>query len=103
MPRSKWKVSYTDAYLRDTVYTYLREVDMWSHQQGSSGKLINKPILKTLSRNANVMSFMVGLLIYVHNGRKFIPVRIKKSMVGRKLGEFSTTKRVVVHKKTKKK
>jgi small subunit ribosomal protein S19 len=34
---------------------------------------------------------MVGLIIMVHNGKIFNPVRISEDLVGKKLGEFSPT------------
>ena len=35
---------------------------------------------------------MVGHMIAVHNGMKFIPVYVSENMVGHKLGEFSATR-----------
>tara|TARA_B100000446_G_scaffold187118_1_gene215273 strand:- start:5670 stop:5810 length:141 start_codon:yes stop_codon:yes gene_type:complete len=46
---------------------------------------------------------MIGLIFYVHNGKKFVPIRIKSEMVGKKIGEFVPTRKILSHKKLKKK
>ena len=48
-----------------------------------------KLVQKTRSRNSTIVPEMVGHTIKVHNGKKFIPVRIQENMVGHKLGEVS--------------
>ena len=40
---------------------------------------------------------MVGFTIGVHNGRVHIPVYVVENMVGHRLGEFSLTKKFIVH------
>jgi len=57
------------------------------HQTGRRDKSI-----KTWSRASMIIPDMVGLTIMVHDGRKFVPVFIKESMVGHKLGEFAPTR-----------
>ncbi len=46
-------------------------------------------VIKTWSRCSTIIPKMVGKIIAVHNGREFIPVFIRDTMVGHKLGEFS--------------
>ncbi|MFQ5793759.1 MAG: 30S ribosomal protein S19 [Candidatus Bipolaricaulia bacterium] len=46
----------------------------------------------TWSRSSTVTPEMVGLTIRVHNGRTHVPVHIRESMVGHKLGEFAPTR-----------
>jgi small subunit ribosomal protein S19 len=58
---------------------------------------------KLWSRRSTILPFMVGLKLEIHNGKKFIPVFIKKEMIGHKLGEFSSTKKSAIYKKNKKK
>ena len=48
--------------------------------------------IKTWSRSSTVTPQMVGLVMSVHNGKKFIDVKIVENMVGHKLGEFSHTR-----------
>jgi len=43
---------------------------------------INKPI-KTHAREMVVLPEMVGLTIYVHDGKEFVPVENKPEMIGR--------------------
>jgi small subunit ribosomal protein S19 len=40
---------------------------------------------------------MVGFTFGVHNGKIHVPVYVVENMVGHKLGEFSPTKKFVVH------
>ncbi len=62
----------------------------------------NKP-LKTWSRRSTILPNMIGLTIYVHNGRSHIPVYITEEMVGHKLGEFSPTRTYKGHSLSSKK
>ena len=38
-------------------------------------------------------------VIFVHNGHKFVPVRIRENLIGFKFGQFALTKKRVFHKK----
>lgn len=58
--------------------------------------------VKTWSRSSSVSRIMLGFTIAVYNGKKFIPVIIKKKMIGHKLGEFSPTRTYSGHSKKKK-
>ena len=40
---------------------------------------------------------MVGLTIYVHNGKEFSEVKLTAEMIGHRLGEFAATRRQVKH------
>lgn len=54
-------------------------------------------VIKTWARSSTITPEMVGFKIGVHNGREHIPVTIVEDMVGHKLGEFSPTRKFVVH------
>lgn len=54
----------------------------------SSNVLIN-----TKARSVMIIPEWVGYKIGIHNGMKYIPILIKKDMIGYKLGEFSWTKK----------
>jgi len=54
-------------------------------------------IVKTWSREATITPEMVGFTFGVHNGKNFISVLAVENMVGHKLGEFSPTRKFVVH------
>lgn len=56
-----------------------------------------KAAINTYARASEISPEMVGYVVGVHNGRKFIPVVIKEEMVGHRLGEFSPTKTFVRH------
>ncbi|MEM2785003.1 MAG: ribosomal protein S19 family protein, partial [Candidatus Pacearchaeota archaeon] len=51
-------------------------------------KAKGKPI-RTHLRDLIIVPQMVGLTIYVHNGKEFIPVKINEEMLGHRLGEFA--------------
>ena len=55
-----------------------------------------KPI-KTWARDCTIVPEMIGYTFLVHNGKDFIPVKIREEMVGHKLGEFSPTTKFVKH------
>lgn len=78
MPRSVKKGPFIESHLQKKV----------SVAQAANDR---RPI-KTWSRRSMVFPDMVGLVIAVHNGQKFIPVLISENMVGHKLGEFSPTR-----------
>jgi small subunit ribosomal protein S19 len=56
-----------------------------------------KVVIKTHAREAVILPIMVGLTIYVHNGKEFVPVEIKPEMIGHRLGEFAITCKEVKH------
>ncbi|MEM4647750.1 MAG: 30S ribosomal protein S19 [Candidatus Pacearchaeota archaeon] len=56
----------------------------------------NKPI-KTHWRDAVIVPQMIGLTIYVHNGKSFEAVKISEDMLGHRLGEFALTRKPVKH------
>ena len=53
--------------------------------------------IKTHCRDMVVLPEMVGLTIFVHNGKEFQKVDIKPEMIGHYLGEFAPTRKRVVH------
>ena len=60
-------------------------------------KINDKTVTKTWDRACMITPEMVGFIIGVYNGRIHIPVTIVENMVGHRLGEFSPTKKFVVH------
>lgn len=55
-----------------------------------------KPI-RTHCRNMAVLPEMVGLMIYIHSGNEFVPVKITEEMLGHYLGELVITRKKVQH------
>lgn len=58
--------------------------------------------IKTWSRSCQIPPDFVGHRFAIHNGRKFIEVFISESMVGHRLGEFSSTRTFHSHGKVTK-
>ena len=60
-----------------------------------SGK--NKKPIRTHCRDMVIIPKMLGLTIYVHNGKEFVPVNITIEKLGHRLGEFAPTRKRVKH------
>lgn len=78
MARSVWKGPFVDYSL---VKKVKKAIDESSHA-----------MIQTWSRRSCIIPMFVGLTIAVHNGRKFVPVKVTEDMVGHKLGEFAPTR-----------
>ena len=57
----------------------------------------DKTVVKTWSRNSEIVPEMVGFIFGVHNGKDFIEVSITEDMVGHRPGEFSPTRKFTKH------
>lgn len=86
MTRSKWKIPYIE-------YSILKKVQL--------KKDFNKTIY-TNSRSSIILPNFIGQTFFVHNGNKFVTIKIQENMVGHKLGEFVYTRTPFSYKKTKK-
>ena len=78
MSRSVWKGPFVDPSL-------INKVEKLKNQT-------NKAPIKTWSRKSTIIPEFVGFSFLIHNGKKFIPIKISEEMVGHKLGEFSPTR-----------
>jgi len=56
-----------------------------------------KPYVRTHCRDMLILPEMVGVVIGVHDGKKFVDVEIKPEMIGHLLGEFAPTNKRVIH------
>ena len=83
MSRSVWKGPFVDPSL-------IKKVDKLKGQ-------VYKPPIKTWSRKSTIIPEFVGFSFLIHNGKKFIPIKISEEMVGHKLGEFSPTRQFSGH------
>ena len=83
MSRSVWKGPFVDPSL-------IKKVEKLKDQT------TNSPI-KTWSRKSTIIPEFVGHSFLIHNGKKFIPIKISEEMVGHKLGEFSPTRQFSGH------
>ena len=57
----------------------------------------DKMVIKVWDRACTITPEMVGFTIGIHNGKEHIPVYIVENMVGHRLGEFSPTRKFIVH------
>ncbi|MEM3091063.1 MAG: 30S ribosomal protein S19 [Candidatus Pacearchaeota archaeon] len=55
--------------------------------------------IRTHKRDLVIVPQMVGMKIYIHNGRNFIATDITEEMLGHVLGEFAMTRGKVKHSK----
>ena len=83
MSRSVWKGPFVDPNL-------IKKVEKMKDQS-------NKMPIKTWSRKSTIIPEFVGHSFLIHNGKKFIPIKISEEMVGHKLGEFSPTRQFSGH------
>ena len=83
MSRSVWKAPFVDPSL-------IKKIEKIKNQT-------NKTPIKTWSRKSTIIPEFVGYSFLIHNGRKFIPIKISEEMVGHKLGEFSPTRQFSGH------
>ena len=86
MSRSFWRGPFLDT-------TVLRKVTTVEKIKNQAYKLV-----RIWSRNSVIFPTFVGLNFEIYNGKKFIPLLIKKNMVGLKFGEFVPTRKAVKHK-----
>jgi len=56
-----------------------------------------KDNIKTHCRDMIIIPLMLGRTLKIHNGKEFLPVKITSEMLGHYLGEFSYTRKMVVH------
>ena len=83
MSRAIWKGPFVDPSL-------LKKVEKLKNQT-------NKQPIKTWSRKSTIIPEFIGISFLIHNGKKFIPIKISEEMVGHKLGEFSPTRQFAGH------
>ena len=57
----------------------------------------DKSVIKIWDRACTITPEMVGFTIGVHNGKQHISVFVVENMVGHKFGEFSPTRKFVIH------
>jgi small subunit ribosomal protein S19 len=65
--------------------------------RGISKKGDGETLIRTHRREMIILPEMVGLKFGVYNGKEFVVVEIKPEMIGHRLGEFSQTRKKVMH------
>lgn len=70
----------------------------FSEQENKVLKKIRKNgSVKTHCRDMIILPEMVGKTIQIHNGKEFVRVEIKPTMIGHRFGEFAPTRGMVKH------
>jgi small subunit ribosomal protein S19 len=57
--------------------------------------------LKFYNRSINITKDLINQTIKIYNGIRFFEVYVTDKMVGHKLGEYSPTRKIPLHKKKK--
>ncbi|MCD6248223.1 MAG: 30S ribosomal protein S19 [Hadesarchaea archaeon] len=57
----------------------------------------NEVVIRTHCRDMIILPEMVGMKFGIYNGKEFTKVEILPEMIGHRLGEFSQTRKRVVH------
>jgi small subunit ribosomal protein S19 len=60
-------------------------------------------VIPTFLRSAVISPRDIGAIVKIHNGCKFVRIKITEDFVGYKYGAFAQTKKTVYHKRKKKK
>jgi small subunit ribosomal protein S19 len=60
-------------------------------------KLAKRDRVKTQAREMIVLPSMLGKTIMVHSGKEYLPVMIQPEMIGRRLGCYVLTRKMVKH------
>jgi small subunit ribosomal protein S19 len=103
MTRSTFKGPYLDPYILDEIFKKKRGPSKKQIQfRGKKPVKILTKILKIRSRNSVIFPALVHRSFGVYNGIKFLRVKVKKSMVGHKIGEFAFTRRKHLYKSKRK-
>jgi small subunit ribosomal protein S19 len=87
MSRSKWKGPFFKVKLLKKVLTLKNEFKAF----------------KIWSRNCTILREFVNHEFDIHNGNKFVGLRVTNDMIGHKFGEFASTRRYAIKKKKGKK
>jgi len=95
MSRSIWKGPFYDSVV-------LKKVNKLK-SSGLSIKKINRIKLLIWSRRSTILPEFVGITFSVYNGLYFYNIKILKTMVGYKFGNFVPTKKQFRFKKSKNK
>jgi len=86
---------YLPARERRTVLRQFNEIEKFVNR--CKVKLERKKQIKTHLRDIIIVPKMIGMKIFVYNGKIFTPVEIIEEMLGHRLGEFSVTRTRVHH------
>lgn len=86
MKRSKWKGPYINL-------KFFRKVS-------EKNVIFKQPM--NINRNVEIVPKFKGLTFIVHNGKKYINLKVTEEMIGHKFGEFAFTRAKFIFKKSNK-
>ncbi len=66
-------------------------------EQGLLRKLAKRDRVKTRARGMIILPSMFGKTVLVHNGKEHLPVLVQPEMVGKRLGAYALTRKMVKH------
>jgi ribosomal protein S19 len=90
--------------LREKDYTYKYvNIDLFKSVIAYNADRKKLYKIQTKSRSSTITPLFKNLIVHVYNGKKYIPFKVNKDIIGHKFGEFIYTRRNVVHKKQGKK
>ena len=86
---------YLKSRQRRFVLRNFQEIEKFVKRAGV--KVSKNKQVRTHQRDIIIVPKMIGMKIYVYNGRNFIQVEVVAEMLGHKLGEFALTRARVKH------
>src|SRR5215472_16417473 len=91
--RSLWKFPYIDY----NILVKFLKIKIWNfyiRQKKKRKKKFENPIIKIWKKSSVILSIFVGYSFLIYNGKKFLLIIVKSSMIGHKFGEFILTKKI---------
>ncbi|MEM4326104.1 MAG: ribosomal protein S19 family protein, partial [Candidatus Pacearchaeota archaeon] len=89
---------YLKARARRSVLRQFQQIENFIKR---AKKNINQnKLIRTHQRDLIIVPHMIGMKIYIHNGKTFTPIEITEEMLGHRLGEFALTRSKVKHGKS---
>jgi ribosomal protein S19 len=60
---------------------------------------LKKVRIRVWARNSRIPRALINYKVFIHNGKTFIPLKIRENMINHKFGEFAFTKRMssIIH------
>lgn len=80
---------------RRTVLRQFQRIEEFVNR--AKKKIERKKLVRTHSRDLIIVPQMIGMRIFVYNGKDFVQVDVVGEMLGHFLGEFSMTRNKVKH------
>ena len=86
---------YLKSRARRSVFRQFQEIENFISR--CKKNMARSKNIRTHKRHIVIVPQMVGMKIYVHNGKSFTQVEIIGEMLGHRLGEFAVTRSRVQH------